>query len=321
MRVNWWPWNGGDSVVINNNYGGGRRNYYDSWGCCGGYRGTSLFEKMMMYSFVGNFLNQTINNVFHRGDQQQQYVPPYACNYAPTMYPGLYLQQGAKPESAGGTIQSKEEQDNLKRQAILQENFAKVEVLSDGTVLALDKNKKIIKANSVDELLDMVIEQQQSTQKPAADEADDVDVTDRKKVEETDDGADSTPAADEAGDTDIHTPKTGNSRKVKIPEGWYRATADGKFGNKLKKVLVDTRKKGYLAAKHFAEQLIRLKYDSDDTLIKDFDIERFAADIAMYNPSLFDENGNYKQGINIDECLKKLDIPSQDVIVRTYKKS
>ena len=329
MRVNWWPWRGNGDVVINNNFGSRGSNYNDySWGCCG-YRGNSWFEKMMMFSMANSFLQQTINNIFPKRAQTAQYVPPYACTYAPTNYPGLYFQQQqSKPEGAGGAYLTPEAQDNQKMQNILQGYYKTIETLSDGTVLAVDKAGNIVKADSMNDLLEkyqaLVEKAKEEKAAQEAKEAQESDVDTSGRVD-NDGKVDGTDGADDEGKVgDVgnegNVPEAKTSRKVRIPEGWYRATADGEFGDKLKEIFVTTRKSGKHAATHFAEQLIRKKYNQDGTLIKNFDIERFAADIAKYNPSIFDENGNYKQGINIDEALKKLDIPNFDTILKNYKK-
>lgn len=334
MRVNWWPWYGNGDVVINNNIGGGRNSSFldcgggiFGCGCGGGYRGNSWFEKMMMFSMANNMLQQMINNISGKNNQTAQYVPPYACTYAPTNYPGLYLQQQqTKPEGAGGTNLT---QDDQKLKSILSGYYKKIETLSDGSVLAVDKSGNIIKADSMDELLEKYqalaakAEEEKAAQeaKEAKEGKDEVDTSGRVDNEGKVDGTEEVGDTGDAGDEGkIQKHQTGH--KVHVPEGWYRAAKDGQFGAKLKETFVDTRDRKLKrhAATHFAEQLIRQKYNQDGTLIKDFDIKRLADDLAKYNPSIFDEKGNYKQGINIDEALNKLDIPNLETILKNYKK-
>lgn len=340
MRVNWWPWYGRNDVIINNNYSGYTPNYTH---CCGGGM-NSLFGTMMKFNMINSFFNMAMNNIFpNKSQQQQQAVPPFACQYYPTMYPGLYFQNGmggagAAADGLGGagmsgaySLGGAAEQNN---DYMIMQSLAKTNNLSivgpsnDGEYYLKAKGKKPIKFGSFDDLKNYMEEKYTTTADEVEDEAP-VKKTSKEEAEAGDEaGDDNTPVqvktpaeetSDETGKAekkDGNTPpNTAHGRRGKVPKQWYKAKADSTIGNKLKETFFDSRKDGVLAAEHFAKKILEEKCCKEN----DFDISSLQKALIDANPSVFDEYGNFIKGFKV-ENLDKLDIPNTEALA-VYKKT
>ncbi len=316
--VNWWPWNGGDTVVVNNNIPSG--GYYSGGNCCGGHGGgfrmPPIFATMMKYQMIQQFFNMAMENFFPNRQQQQS---PYG--YMPTMYPGLYLQQ-QNLDGRGGAV-SNEQQDDIKMQQILSGTYKNIQTLSDGTVLARDAKGNLIKASSMEELFEMAQEAQEADKEKAKAEDEEEEVVSSQRRETETAAEEEVAAAEEGAAADGTEGNDGNvpsvvprGRRGIVPEGWYKAKNDKAIGEKLKETFLESRKKGHLAAAHFAETILKQKVAN----INKYDIKKLQQALIAANPSVFDEDGNFIKGFKV-ENLDKLDIPSMKALYAYRKES
>lgn len=335
MRVNWWPWYGRNDVIINNNYSGYTPNYTH---CCGGGM-NSLFGTMMKFNMINSFFNMAMNNIFpNKSQQQQQAVPPFACQYYPTMYPGLYFQNGmggagvaadglggagmSGAYSLGGAAEQKN--DYMIMQSLAKtNNLSIVGPSNDGEYYLKAKGKKPIKFGSFDELKSFMeekytttadaVEEESAKKEPDKTGQKPEEITVRAEGEETSetkpetvdgDGGDAGDAG-KTGDTE-DTKQASTKKKIRVPENWFKVEGYININDIIKK-----RPNGKHAATFAAEKILE-HYNLNSS---DYELKTLADDLAIYNPSVFDEKGNFVKKYDIS----KLDVPNQNALAK-YKK-
>jgi len=338
MRVNWWPWYGRNDVIINNNYSGYTPNFTH---CCGGGM-NSLFGTMMKFNMINSFFNMAMNNIFpNKSQQQQQAVPPFACQYYPTMYPGLYFQNGmggagAAADGLGGagmsgaySLGGAAEQNN---DYMIMQSLAKTNNLSivgpsnDGEYYLKAKGKKPIKFGSFDDLKNYMeekytttadaVEEESAKKEPDKTGQKPEEITVRAEDEETSetkpetvdgDGGDAGDAGDagKTGDTG-DTKKSLHKKKISVPENWSKVKDYININDIIKK-----RPNRKHAATFAAKKLLEY-YNLN---LDDYNLGKLTTDLAKFNPSVFDNGGNFAKNYDIS----KLDVPNVKALAVYHK--
>ena len=226
----------------------------------------------------------------------QQYTQPYQ-----TMYPYVNLnntQQYPLTEQDEGLRELQEAYKNCKTKF----SFVKV----NDKYIAIDKDGKRIKADTAEELMDLIDAK--------------VDGGGGLKPEEEVPPAEEVPPVDEGND-----PPTDPPKRTVVPQGWVNGKSlldvDSKHKN-LKHGDNDfySNRQVILHSKdNAAETTIDLLLLNSDLEIKDqAKRNQLKQTLIDANPSIYDEDGKLLDGVTGETLNKKLDVPTAEILKRTF---
>lgn len=273
----------------------------------------------MMSEMVKN-----IGQMFRKPEKQppyaynpyQQYINPYQ-----TMYPYVNLnntQQYPLTEQDEGIRDLQDAYKNCKTKF----NFVKI----NDKYMAITKDNKRIKADTVEELMDAIdeyiAEGKGGVEKP---EAKPEEVAQPDAVDETAEEA----VEEEGGDDGTPAP----ARRVHVPDGWNRTNAksfldkdaihpdakydkdkkDNEFYSNRQRILLENKN-----GKNAADITIDLLLKNNNLTISDDKQKELRKALIDANPSIYDGDGKLVKGVNAETLNTKLDLPDATVLKNTY---